>query len=164
MSPTNLGDLPSNQPAPTGLCQIKRGGGGGVNYSNGIAQGTTISDGAGGYMTIAVTPPRPGWWIIRAETIWLMLDATWAYFTWCVSCNPVDANGWGGGGGDWNHMSQHSAQGWQESCIDTAYRLNANTTYTAGMYWGYSQGWTQQIYTGGDYTYISGEFIEDGSL
>lgn len=160
MSPTNLRDLPSSQPAPTGLCQLKQGQGVGVTYSN-AAQYQTITDGAGNPMQIQITPTRPGWWVVRGETIWVANDAAWYYFTWYLSISPTDADGWSA---DYNHMCQHSYQGWMQSCIDTVWRLNAGVAYTARMNWGYSQGGSQQMYSGSTYTSLMGEFIGEGVL
>lgn len=160
MSPVNLGDLPSNQPAPTGLCQIKLGQAGGVNYSS-AAQYQPIGDGAGGQMSISITPSRPGWWVVRGQTIWLALDAAWYYFCWYLNIVPTDADGWSS---DYNHMCQHSYQGWMQSCIDTVWRLNAGVAYTARMYWGYSQAGTQQMYGAYPYTSLMGEFIGETVL
>jgi len=162
MSPVNLGDLPSNQPAPTGLVQIKRGVVDGVlSLNNNNAAGTLIHDGTGAPMEIAITPNRPGWWLIRAETIVYTPDAIWTVAVWDVFITPNDAD----------NVSQsiayvptHSAQSWQESCIDTAHRLNAATAYKAQIRWLGNGGWNNGFWTGGTYSYIMGEFLEDGSL
>ena len=59
----------------------------------------------------------------------------------------------------------HSAQGWTESCINTVYRLAANTAYYAEMYWpNASSGYNQSYFAGPDYQYISGEFVGEGSI
>ena len=162
MTPVNLAALPSNQPAPTGLCQIKRGGAEtSLTYNNSIEQGRTMHDGTGVPLQISITPDRPGWWVVRAETIWNQVEAVWMYFAWFIGLNVNDADGQGW---DWAHNCQHSAQGWQESCIDAIYRLNAGVTYTCRMAWGYSQGYNQQQYVGKDYTYIFGEFVGEGQI
>jgi hypothetical protein len=158
MSPTNLADLRSDQPAPTGLCQIKRGQvNGTIYYTNAVAQGTIIHDGNNNPMRIGITPARAGWWIVRAENIWSTPDAAWAYFTWYLQLSPADADGVSQ---DWNHGCIHSALSWQESSIHTAYRLNAGVAYTVTEYWGYSQGYNQGWWSGPDYCYIMGEFVE----
>src|SRR3954465_9540316 len=91
MTPVNLGQLPSDQPVPTGLCQFKRG----VSSAQVVvpADNTAFGDNAGGLMRIAITPQRAGWWIIRAQTIFTLADATWYYLAWNVTLNPADANG-----------------------------------------------------------------------
>lgn len=160
MSPINLADLPSNQPAPTGLCQIKRGAGSSIGLNNQYGQGTPLTDGTSP-MQISITPQRPGWWVVRAETIWNQVDALWMYFTWYVGLSPADADGFSQA---WNHTCQHSAQSWQESCIDVVFRLNAGVAYTAGMFWGYSQGYNQQYFAGVDYHFIMGEFVGEGAI
>src|SRR3954453_5006559 len=162
MSPTNFGALPSNQAAPTGLCQIKRG----VNpvaivwtTANAVEP---LQDGAGGYMRISITPPRAGWWIIRAETIWALGEAAWYYMHWGVRISPADALG---ATEDRNHHCLHSALGWTEQVINTAYRLNAATSYYAEMYWPCAtNGGSWNYYTASVFHYIMGEFVEDGPL
>lgn len=159
MSPVKLGDLPSNEPIPTGKVQMKRGA------SNvGIvcpANNTIMYDGAGAPMQIAITPTRPGWWVIRAENIFILSDAAWYYFAWYVNLAPADANG---NSIDYAHHRLHNAIGWQQSCLDTAFKLNANTAYTASMYFRDRQAGTVQYYGGPEYCMIAGEFIAEGSI
>jgi hypothetical protein len=160
VSPVNLGDLPSTQPVPTGLGQIKRGAADAqvvcpANYD-------IFYDGAGNPMRIAITTgSRPGWWVIRAENIFVLADAAWYYAAWSVTLNMADVNGINS---EFAHMHLHSALGWNVSCIDTAYRLNANTTYLATMYMRDRQAGTWYYWSGPNYSYISGEFIAEGSL
>lgn len=162
MTPVNLGQLPTDQPAPTGLCQVKRGV---ANTSTPLTSGSgvvSLLDGAGAPMRISITPSRPGWWLVRAETMWVLSDAAWYYCHWGVRCVPLDADN---RGDDRNHMCIHSALSWQESVINTAYRLNANTAYYCEMYWPNSvNAGTWNYHTWYEYHYIFGEFIEDGSL
>lgn len=163
MTPVNLGALPSNQPVPTGLCQIKRGtpATGTITWNNTVSV-RPLEDGSGQPMRIAITPTRPGLWLIRAETIWSSPDATWTYFHWGVRCVPLDANG---EGDDRNHHAMHSALGWTESVVNTVYRLNAGTAYYAEMYWpNASSGFNQGYFSGQDYHCIMGEFVAEGSL
>jgi hypothetical protein len=161
MSPTNLGDLPSNEPAPTGLVQLKRGVANQTDgYTNNNPIGTVLTDGAGGRMEIAITPARPGWWLIRAENIIYSPDAIWTYCYWEVFLTPNDAD-------NVNlaiaYLPLHSALSWNESCIDTAHRLNAGVAYKAQMRWRANSGYSHGFWTGPDYCYIMGEFVEDGS-
>jgi hypothetical protein len=79
-----------------------------------------------------------------------------------VRLQPADADGWFD---DRNHHTMHSALGWTESVLNTAYRLNAGTAYTCDMYWPNSTSGNNMMYFAGpDYQYIMGEFIEDGSI
>jgi hypothetical protein len=162
MSPINFGQLPSDQPVPTGLCQIKRGVSN-VSIAVTAASGVVaLQDGAGAPMRISITPPRPGMWLIRAETMWVLSDAAWYYCHWGVRCVPLDADG---RGDDRNHHCIHSALSWTEQVINTAYRLNAGVAYYCEMYWPASANagtWNYHCYP--EYHYISGEFLEDGSL
>jgi hypothetical protein len=159
MTPVNLGDLPLVQPIPTGLGQLKRGAWGG--------EGNVPADGAAFYdpyvpMQIAITTgPRPGWWVIRAEAIFRILDAAWYYFSWYVDISPRDATY---ASPDYCHGRLHSAISWQHYALDTAFRLAANTSYTATMYFNNRQAGTIYTFYGENYLYIGGEFIAEGSL
>ena len=104
---------------------------------------------------------QPGWWVVRAETIWLANDAAWYYFTWNITLSQPDADGVQQA---WNHMCQHPNQGWMESCIDVIFRLQPNTYYQASMCWGYTQAGSQTCFTAGEYHYIFGEFVGEGAL
>jgi hypothetical protein len=159
MTPVLLGDLASNQPAPTGLCQIKRGASDAQTVCP--ANNSIMYDGAGAPMQIAITPARPGWWIIRAETIFIIADAAWYYFAWYIQLSPADANGQSI---DYGHHCLHNAVGWRQQAIDTAFRLNASTAYTATLYFRDRQAGTVYYWTGATYTYIAGEFIGEGSV
>jgi hypothetical protein len=160
VSPVNLGDLPSQQPVPTGLAQLKRGASDAQTVCP--ADNSIMYDGAGSPMRIAITTgSRPGWWVIRAENIFIIGDAAWYYFAWYVQLSPADALGISN---EYAHHRLHSIPGWEQSCIDTAYRLNANTTYTATMIFRDRQGGTVYYWTGKDYCTIGGEFVAEGSL
>lgn len=162
MSPTNFGDLRSDQPAPTGLCQVKRGASAvEIGWSNAYSA-RPIEDGAGNPMRIAITPIRAGMWLIRAEMIWRTGDPVWSYFHWGVRLTPADADGWFD---DRNHHTMHSALGWTESCLNTAFKLSAGVAYTCDMYWpNSSSGYGQIYYCDPAYHGIVGEFLEDGVL
>jgi hypothetical protein len=160
MSPVNLGDLPSQSPAPTGLGQLKRGASNAQTATP--ADNSILYDGAGAPMRIALTTgPRPGWWLVRAETIFIIGDGAWYYFAWYVQLSPADADGIQN---HYAHGRLHSAIGWEQSCIDAAYRLNPSTSYTATMMYGYRQAGSHYYWTGPDYTTIAGEFVAEGSL
>ena len=160
MSPVALGALPSEQPVPTGLQQFKRGASAAQVVCP--ANNSIMYDNAGAPMQVAITTgSRPGWWVIRAENIFIIGDAAWYYFAWYVQLSPADATGWSI---DYAHHRLHSALGWQQSCIDTAFKLNASTTYTATMYFRDRQAGTVYYFTGPEYCTISGEFIAEGSL
>lgn len=160
--PVTLGQLPINQPVPTGLVQLKRGVSPGTINMNNTISPRALQDGAGGAMQIGITPSQAGWWLIRAEMIWSVPDATWTYWHWGVVLSPADANGTSE---DRNHCSQHSLLGWCESVLNTAYRLNAGVAYTCSMWWpNATAGFNQGYYTGGEYHCIMGEFVGEGSI
>ena len=162
MTPVNLGDLPSNEAAPTGLVQIRRGvvGAGQVQWSDHSPMYENVGSPWPMYIYIS-TGNRPGWWVIRAETIFSMADAAWYYFHWYIHLSQADENGVQD---DHNYKCQHSALSWQQSCLDTAFKLKANAYYEATMYYGGRSGGTVYRWCGADYTYIKGEFIAEGSL
>lgn len=162
MTPVNLGDLPSNQPVPTGLVQIRRGkaGQGQLPFRDNTIMYEEINfDLWPLYITIGTT--RPGWWVIRAENIFSIVDATWHYFNWFVRLSQPDENGIQD---EYNYHRLHSALSWQQSCLDTAFKLKANTYYEATAYFGGRSGGTIYRWGGPEYTYIKGEFIGEGSL
>jgi hypothetical protein len=162
MSPVALGDLPSNEPVPTGRVSLKRGA-----SNSGVVcppNNSIMYDGPGSPWPMYVyvdTGSRPGWWIIRAENIFILSDAAWYYFAWYVRLDPPDADGVSI---EYGHHRLHSALGWQQSCIDAAFRLNPNTHYEATMYFRDRQAGTVSYFTGPDYCTIGGEFIAEGSL
>jgi hypothetical protein len=160
MTPVALGDLPSQQPAPTGLVQFKRGAANAQTICPG--NNSIMYDGAGSPMRISLTTgSRPGWWIIRAENIFLLADATWYWFAWYILVEPSDLDGYGN---QMAHGRLHSALSWNQSCLDAAYRLNANTAYQCTMYFRDRQAGSFYYWTGPDYCTLSGEFIAEGSL
>jgi hypothetical protein len=161
MTPTPLGELPTNAPVPMGLMQRKWGNvDGNITWNNTVAA-QPLQDNTGGQMRIDITPSRPGWWLVHASTMWHQADAIWVPWEWWVTLSPADADGRA------NHRTQinrHSACGWTWSQIDCAYRLNAATAYTAYMWWAYSGGYNQHYNTRWDRHYIEGEFIAEGAL
>jgi hypothetical protein len=161
MSPVKLGDLPSNQPVPTGKIQFKLAGPAAAVVCP--PNNTIMGDNSGNPMQIAITTPptRGGWWVIRAENIFSLADGAWYYFAWYVQLSPADADG---KSIDYAHHRLHNALGWQQSCLDTAFKLNANTAYTCAMYFRDRQAGTVYYFTGPEYCYISGEFIAEGSI
>jgi len=162
MTPVNLGDLPTNSPVPLGTCQLKRGAvDGQVNYTSANADGTVILDGAGAPMQIQVTPAVNSWWLIRAEMIWSSPDAAWSYQQVRIDLTPADLDGFSK---DYAMLPIHSALSWQDVNIHTAYRIAANTLYTARLCWVTSNAYNHYMWTGKDYTYISGELIAEGSF
>jgi len=158
MSPTNLAALPSDQPAPTGLVQVKRGvNEAGAWYSNSSGR-QWLMDGAGGYMQIHLTPPRPGWWLLRAETIWTTDNGAWTSMTWSIQVNADEANV------ATDYLSLHSAISWQEQAIDFVYPLSAGVGYSAGLVWAnFGGAGNFAFWTGPTYTYIAGEFVGEGA-
>lgn len=160
MTPVNLGDLPSNQPAPTGLCQFKKGARNAQTTCP--ANNSIMYDGLTDPMEITITTgSRPGWWLIRAENIFIIGDAAWYYFAWYVQLTPADANGVSI---EYSHGRLHSALGWNHYPLDAAFRLNANTFYKATMYFRDRQAGTFYYWTGPDYCTLSGEFVAEGSI
>lgn len=142
---------------------IKRGAvAGEIGWQINAPGPTPLQDGAGGAMAISLTPPRDGWWIIRAETIWRIAEANWYWWYWSVALNRADVNGWSQ---DYAHMTAYNGCSWTESCIDTAFRVAAGIPYTAYAYWpNASNGGTQVYYTGPEFHSLQGEFCADGRV
>src|SRR3954453_12915360 len=94
MSTTNFGNIPSNLPAPTPRCQIKRGvTDSAVNYNNTVASNTKIGDGAGGFMQISVTPTYACYWLVCANFMTHSLDGDWRRCDFSIYITPADAEG-----------------------------------------------------------------------
>ena len=162
MSPTNLGQLPSQQPAPTGLVQRKQGVAEAVITWNNTVPAQGLQDGGGGLMAIYTpTITRECWWLIHAETMWLQVEAYWIAFEWGVDLNTTDLNNFIRAK---TQRNQHSALGWQGSAVDMAYRLAAGASYSCVMVWLYSGGWNQQYHVHPRFHYIEGELIGEGAL
>jgi hypothetical protein len=162
VSPTNLADLPSASPPNTGVGSVRRGStAAGITWNNTVSE-RPMEDGGGSPMRLSRTPTRPGWWLIRAQSIWVVQEAVWVYWHWGVRLVPLDADG---RGDDRNHMASHNALQWNESVINTAYRLNAGVPYYVEMYWpSSSSGYNQQYWCAADFLTLTAEFYEDGSL
>ena len=161
MTPVNLADLPGDQPAPTGLVQVKRGAVEGYLTWNNSIPAQPLSDGGGNPMQISITPPRPGWWCIHASSMWHQNEAYWMSWEWGVQLNIADADG------RILHKlqcSKHSACTWNYNYIDCVFRLNQGVAYTAHMRWLFSSGWNQLYHTEKRFHYIEGEFIGEGAV
>jgi hypothetical protein len=125
------------------------------------ADGTVFNDPYSPLTISITTGSRPGWWVVRSEMIYRILDSAWYYFAWGIRCTPADVNGISE---EMSHGRLHAIPSWQHYACDAVYRLAANTTYTAAVYFAYRQGGTIYAYYGPNYMYIGGEFIAEGSL
>ena len=160
MTPVNLGDLPSNEAAPTGRVQFKRGAANAQVLCP--IDHTAMGDGAGSPMRLEIWgQTRPGWWVFRAENIFIIGDNAWYWFAWYIKLEPADENGVSQ---EFAHHRLHSALGWQQSCIDTAFKLKANQYYIATMTFRDRQAGSVYYWTGPDYCTLSAEYIAEGSL
>jgi hypothetical protein len=162
VTPKTLGQLSSNQPAPTGLVQCKRGAVEGTIRWNNTVPAQGLQDGAGQLMALYLTtPPQRGWWLLHAQALWLQIEPdAWTSIEWGIDLNVPDLTG------RIRHKlqtSQHAFMGWITTHIDCAYFLEASTAYSCVMMWLYSSGWNQEYHCNGMYHYIEGEFVGEGA-
>ena len=165
--PINLGDLPSNLPAPLGQGQVKPGGSpeGQTNYTNATA-GTPILDGVGvgvGVpMRISLTPQYECWWRVVAFCILNGSDAVWSRADFGIDLAPTDMDGYYRCQGC-NYT--HPTVGWNHGRVTAFYHLRAGVAYTATMMWlGAPSGYNQQIWNGFTYCALQGHTIAEGRL
>lgn len=160
MSPTTLGQLPSNLPAPTGRAQVKRGVANTTITWNNTVSEQPLQDGAGGPMTISVATTRRAWWFVHGQMMWIQVDPVWVSFEVGLVMPIADRNGWSRLK---TQHSFHSALGWQSISLDGLWLLEANVTYTCHLYWIYSSGYNQTYHCHPYYHYIEGELIGEGA-
>jgi len=164
MTPTPLGALPLNQPAPLGQGQVKMGvTDGQTNYNNTVAA-VSIKDAPTGSnpIAISITPQYDCWWRVTANNIWYSPDSgVWCRADWGIDLSPVDLDGYyrcyatmclAGPATQWNHGH-----------CTAVYHLKGGTLYTATMMWISSpNGYNQAIWNGGGYTGLSGHTFSEG--
>jgi hypothetical protein len=164
MSPTNLGDLPSNLPFPNQRVQIKRGT---VptdqTVSNLVAGGTKLNDGQGGVMEIYYQPRYACYWLVRAN----LINKGWSQSAWrrCdfgLYISPADANGVTNG----HSRPTNNYQGleWRTCSFSYMFKLNPGITYTAYLAFQYSQGDYQAYHTNYMWHRIFGVVLGEGEI
>jgi hypothetical protein len=167
MTPTNLGDLPSAQPAPTGQGQVKLGvTDTATNYTSAIAAGTAFRDSSGvsggSPMQITITPQYDCWWKVFASGILNTIDAAWERADWGIDLSPADQDGYSRSQAT---VYTHSTVGWNHSRVTALFRLRAGITYTASAVWiSAPNGGTQQIWNGPGYFSINGHTFSEGQV
>jgi hypothetical protein len=165
MTPINLAALPSNQPAPTPLVQIKRGvADTAVNVNNTVAYGTKLSDGSGGFMQISVTPTYNCWWVVRANVMSHGIDYGWERWDWGIMISPADAEGVTLGAQRCMQTYPNSTVEWRTASASYCFRLNAGVAYTAYLTHQNSSGYTQAYHTGPRWVRIMGRLVSEGVL
>jgi hypothetical protein len=161
VSPTTLGQLPSDQPAPTGQVQRRQGTANTtIDMNNQVTYGTVLQDGSGANMTLSVTPTRRALWLVHAQTMWIQVDPLWMSYEVGLFLSPADRNSWNTFK---TQNSQHPAIGWRTVVLDALWSLEANTTYYCSLVWLYSSGYTQRYHTYPYYHFIEAELIEEGN-
>jgi hypothetical protein len=132
-----------------------------ITWNNTVTFGTVLQDGAGGNMTISVTPTRRCWWLVHGQTLWAQVEAVWMSFEVWLFLQPADLNYYNTFR---TQHSMHSAVSWQSVSLDGLWTLEANTTYYCSLVWGYSSGYNQTYHCHPVYHYIEGELIGEGAL
>lgn len=170
--PTNLGALKSDELAPTGRVQIKRG----VvdtaqQLSNVVPAGTKYNDGAGGFMQISVTPRYDCRWIVKANMMCHQISnsGTWERLDFMIAISPNDVDGRAVGVQQctqnfWNNNGSAPIVEWRTYAAYTSFRLAANTAYTASIQHAYSSGWLQTIHTGHLWCRILGRVVGEAEV
>jgi hypothetical protein len=165
--PTALELLPSNLPAPTGRCQIKRGGSNAnavVRYNNTVAAGTKHSDGVGGFLEISVTPRYACYWLVTGNLITHGVNGSWQRMDWGIRITPNDVNGTSLAAKIATQCYDLTTVEWQTTTGSYMFRLAANTTYTAYLSFEYSSGFNQEIHCNQAWTRIMGRIIGESVL
>lgn len=166
MSPTKLGDLPSNLPFPNQRVQIKRGVGvTDQSVSNLVAAGTKLNDGAGGLMEISYQPRYPCYWLVRANIINKARsdqDSVWRRCDFGLYISPADADGITEGHA--RPTNNFPTLEWRTASFSYMFKLNAGITYTAYIGFRYSSGYWQVYHTNTPWHRIFGVVLGEGEI
>lgn len=162
MSPVNLGQLPNNQPAPLGRWQRKDGAANvAPTWNNGVSY-RALDDGVGGQMRVDCTPTTRTWWLVHANTMWIVPAAAWVSWEWGLDLYPNgDLNGF------WRakvQMTQHSATSWNSASCSALYLLEANVSYTCYAVWHPLQANGVQYHCHPYYHWLEGEYVGEGGV
>lgn len=163
--PTNLGILPATKPIPGARAQIKRGGADTVvSVTNAVAQGTILSDGAGGDMRIVYTPTYPCYWVVRGNVMTHGIDVIWSRVDYSIRITPADADGVVVGYQCPMQVYANTTVEWRSWAGSYMFKLNPGVAYTAYLAFEYSYGYTQQYHTGPSWLRITGRVVGEGVL
>jgi hypothetical protein len=166
MTPTNLGDLPSNLPFPNQRVQIKRGAvATDQSVSNQIAAGTKLNDGQGGLMEIFYQPRYPCYWLVRGNLICKARadqDNNWRRCDWGLYISPADALGVTLGHS--RPTNNYPTLEWRTCSFSYMFKLNAGITYNAYLAFQYSTGYWQVYHTNYMWHRIFGVVIGEGEI
>jgi hypothetical protein len=164
VSPTNLGNLPSNLPFPNQRVQVKRGAAvTDQSVSNLVASGTKLTDGAGGPMEIYYQPRYPCYWLVRANLICKARSdqaAEWRRCDFALYVSPADANGVTLGHS--RPTNNYPTLEWRTCAFSYMFKLNAGITYTAYLAFQYSTGYWQVYHTNAPWHRIFGVVLGEG--
>lgn len=160
MTVVNLGNLPSNEPMPTGqgygyYCPD---GGTEWTYNNTVPSGNLV----GGQMGLLMTPSRDCHWRVMANCIWRGPDDVWTGCYWGLHLNRADMDGMQ------DFVSMNWVHGntvdWQHGCCEGTYRLQAGIAYSCYLYWFASAvGWNQLVFTA-DHLSMAGYLLDEGCV
>ena len=166
MTPTNLGDLPSNLPFPNQRVQVKRGAA--VTdqaVSNLIAAGTKLSDGAGGLMEIFYQPRYACYWLVRGNIIVKARsdqDGNWRRCDFGLYISPADANGVTLGFS--RPTNNYPTLEWRTCAFSFMFKLNPGITYNTYLGFQYSTGYWQLYHTNTPWHRIFGVVLGEGEI
>lgn len=146
---------PKGDPGAGGILSVQRRAGLNANYIV-VTAGGNFQDGAGGNLTLTVTPTVDSWWEVHFNTSNVMKnDANYHYLQASLTISPADQDGLAGVNG--NIIMQHSqVQLYESRMITKLFRLKAGTTYTITPSFSINGG-TWQYYTGGPWHWIEGK-------
>lgn len=141
---------PRGRPGAGGIASVMRKWGRGDYYAQ-DATGT-CSDGAGGLMTLTITPDEDLWWEVTTHMgLVQKISAEYTYAYGTLKLSPADQDGLSAVN---SICTQHAqVQTYEVRQMQRIYRLAAGVTYTASLGWDPAGG-NWQYHTGAPYLYI----------
>lgn len=157
MSPVLLGDLPTDQPMPTGRVQRRLG----------VVEAMATWPAAGGIfqagdgnMMVSVRSPYACYWVVQASFIAINQYTGWTRADAALLCQPADALGY-----SLSHLAMAASSGvsWHSYSLSAVWRLLPNTDYNCYLYSASSDGYTQ-YYQAGRHLCLTGYTLGEGTL
>lgn len=166
MSPTNLGNLPSNLPFPNQRVQVKRGvAPADIAVSNQLPASSKLTDGAGGLMEIVYQPRYSCYWLVHGNLMCKARsdqDVAWRRCDFSLCISPADALGVTVGHS--RPTNNYPSIEWRTCSFSYMFKLNAGITYTAYLAFQYSTGYYQLYHTYKPFHRIFGVVIGEGEV
>lgn len=165
MSPTNLGNLPSNLPLPNQRVQVKRATGyKGIDVNSGTPAGTKLTDYEGNPLQISYTPRYPCLWLVRGNVASHGVSGGWLRCDWGIYITPADVDGITLGHQCPMNCYDNTVVEWRTFAAACMFRLAAGITYNAYLAQVYSQGGSQQYLSYAGYMRIIGVVLGEGEI